>query len=265
MADKIIALLLLCIFFCSTAFCQDENKGRKYNLGVLDYSLVYNQRYRGASLRIKDEIITCFKGLRIPHVVIKPFLFNQNKSTECNLYKRIFIPAMSPCFTEEMYKGMVNYVKKGGLLISNSMLTHLDLNYNFKLDNNDKVNDFAANNLLGIKGRMSGKIDKLTILKKCPITEGLPLQQELTLSVIQSGRGVTTNLHATVLINSSLAGTYKFRQTPYLTFFHQGKGAAIFVNGRFTLKSMDDQTIQKLLVNIMNEKTLSWLCLQEEE
>ena len=262
---RITSIVFMLLVSNSSRIGAEEAGGRKYQVGVLDYGAVYTSRYLASAKRLKKEVFSFFENAGFKPVTVSPVLFFPKNRAARNQYKRIFIPGMSTCFTLEMYAGMVDYVKSGGLLITNTLLMHADLNGNFAFDSQDKLDNFPVSRLMGVEGRMSGKIKQITPLKTCPVTDGMDVNLKIPLTIAQSGRLVTRNLSATVLIMSNTSGkTGDYTHMPYATFFHIGYGATIFINGNFNARTLKDPVAAKLLMNIMSPKTLGWLCLQNE-
>ena len=72
-----------------------------------------------------------------------------------------------------MLEGMDDYVRDGGLLVTNASLILLDANANYRVDPGEGVTHFASDGFLGVLGHASCTMDRLLVMRPSPLTAGL--------------------------------------------------------------------------------------------
>ena len=235
---------------------------RSKEAGVLDYL----RKYTGTPSNKACVAATacCWKavkeaGLEPEWVDVDMFL-PQNKAQR-DQYKRIVIPTATEWFTLKMYEGMDDYVRSGGLLVTNCSCILLDANENYKVDKEDATTEYCRDNFLGVRGHASALMRQIRVIQECPLTKGLEQNAWITLEKEMAGRQ-TTNHSAEVLIlsNRVVRGEAKGEQ-PFLTYKHIKNGACIYLVGQIGDKM--DKNVRQIVANIFSAETLEWLCLQE--
>lgn len=175
-------------------------------------------------------------------------------------FRRIVIPGTAHWFTEEMYEGMADYVRAGGLLLTLVPLCGIDVNRDYTQDNGDRWMSRPGNEVVGVHGHSGVTAAKARVEMVCPLTTGLApgewLQLERPLNV-----RMTTNASATVLMTSDAVYKGKpHRDQPFVTFKHAGRGACIYLP--CGLRS-DEKHIAVLTRNALSRQVLEWLTAGE--
>ena len=129
---------------------------RSKEVGVLDYLKKYTETPSKKACMAATEC--CWKvvkeaGLEPEWVDVDIFL-PQNKAQR-DQFKRIVIPTSTEWFTIKMYEGMDDYVRSGGLLMTNCSCILLDANENYKGDKEDTTTEYCRDNFLGVRGHAS--------------------------------------------------------------------------------------------------------------
>ncbi|HDN84305.1 MAG TPA: hypothetical protein ENG47_00935 [Candidatus Aerophobetes bacterium] len=265
MRKKILGVGLV-ILFALLVFSENSFAERTKEVAVVEYKKF---EWKDADWYYKHYTIPLFNAIKdlgySPEWVSMDIFLPENK-TERDKYKRIVISSAGIWFTPEMYEGMTDYVKSGGLLITNSSLFLVDANRNYKLDEEDTSikNGFET---VGVYGHASVSMNKIKVEVACPLTEGLPIGEWIELKT--SGR-VTTNKSANVLI---IAERYSKKwddpdykgwkppkgNQPFLTYKHLGKGACIYIVPVLDRNSLKNKYLSIILKNALSKKTLEWL------
>jgi len=259
MKKKILWLIILFIVISKNVFSERDKE-----VGIIEY-----KKFEWKSTENYYKTFTKYLFDTISNLGFKPEwiemdIFLPENKAERDRYKRIIISSAGIWFTPEMYEGMADYVKSGGLLITNSSLIGIDMNRNYKLDEEDK---YQANEIVGVFGHASTQMNKILVEIECPLTKGIPKGEWIPLETKVSGR-VTTNKSATVLIIAERYHpgwddpNYKGWKPPkgnqpFLTFKHSGKGACIYIVP--VLGSAKDKYLSIILKNCLSKETLEWL------
>jgi len=254
MKKEILLLLFGFILFSKNVFSE-----RNKEVGVVEY-----KKFEWKSSDYCYKIYTKYLFDTISNLGFKPEwiemdIFLPENKTERDRYKRIVISTSAIWFTPEMYEGMDDYVKSGGLLITNSSLIGIDINRNYKLDEGDK---YEANEIVGVYGHASAQMSKIFVEIECPLTKGIPVGEWISLEAKVAGR-VTINKSATVLITSDRI--YKEETSgnqPFLTYKHSGKGACIYIVP-VLLDLEKNKYLLTILKNALSKETLEWLTIGE--
>ncbi len=206
--------------------------------------------------------LTATVGLSADFVDVDIFLPENKKQRQS--YCRILIPSQAFHFTPVMYDGMADYVRQGGLLISNSNLLGIDQNGDRKFNLEDGDTYWSGKrghfNTLGVYGHSGATITNLTVEVECPLSTGLPVSTVLIPENPLRGR-VTLNKSAEVIITGD--GAYKeqiLRNRPMLSYKHIAHGACIYVNPDLLTQ---DHWMRQIAINCLSAQTLAWLTLQE--
>ncbi len=170
-------------------------------------------------------------------------------------------------FSYEMYEGMTEYVKNGGLLITNESAMQIDANQNYRNDSEDRYWEKDGFPLVGVYGSSSCRMIKMKILQDTPLTKGLPLNKWIELNPPSGGReckiikGTAVESISAYLSDDSKG--YRPMKQPLMTYNHLGYGACIYIIPRININM--DKTLKVILKNLLNENTLEWLTSFPEE
>ena len=237
-------------------FTENIFAERTKEIGVVKYAK-YDEGKRQSSATYLAKAIKEVSSYESDLVSVDIFL--EANAEKRAAYKRIIIPNVACTFTPEMYEGMREYVKNGGLLITNSSLLIIDNDKTYKRRSKGETFWKPCFDLIGVRGTGSTSMSKIKVEVACPLTEGLPVGEWITLETKVGGRK-TVGHSATVLITTERPSGYN---QPFLAFKHTGKGACIYIvppYGNIPLPSKDKYI---LLKNALSKKTLEWLTLGE--
>jgi len=251
------AILLSSLLFSPVAFAA----GRSKEAGVVDYF----SKYKGGSSYNQRRVEELYQivgetGISPEWVDVDIFL-PENKARR-DEYKRIAIPCIANWFTGKMLEGMDDYVKSGGLLITNSSLILLDADESYDTKGRSTATKLPSERFLGVYGHSHCEMKRIKVQMECPLTEGLKRDLWLDLQMPMGGREVH-NVSAERVIDSDRVKKDKVAgEQPFLTFKHMEKGACIYLVGQAEgqLKSMKDENMVQIIKNIFSAKTLDWLC-----
>jgi hypothetical protein len=231
---------------------------RDKEIGVLDYCRKYEPRSKKAVQSAFRDVCEAVRTAGLDPEAVDVDIFLSTNRDQRNRYKRLLIPTATDWFSQAMYEGMDDYVRSGGLLITNCSLILLDADANYRIDPGDHVTKFAQTTFLGVRGHAGCTMGRLKILHDCPLTSGLAPGTWLRLDRPLSGRQ-THNLSAEVLAVSDRIESGKDQgEQPFLTFKHQGHGACVYLVGQIGPRS--ESTLVRLLANLFAPATLKWLC-----
>ena len=257
MLKNLIVVLLTVIWSASAVGAA----GRTKELGVVNYYAKYEaiKESRTKSYRKSQEsLFASLKEMGQPVEWVDVDVFLPAGKATRDAYKRILIPAMSDTFTLEMYQGMEDYIKSGGLLVTQVSCVIVDTNSSYKHDATDKTHKYPARTFLGLYGAGGGPISAVKAVKDSPLTKGIALDEWITLEKATAGR-TTTNLSADVV--ALCRGKVKGKQIemPFLASKSSGKGACVYLVGYFWGPG-NDKTMTQLVKNILSAETLAALC-----
>ena len=233
---------------------------RDKELGVLDYFARYESKTSKHDMeRSRKECCQVLEEAGLKPEWVDVDLFLPAGRAERNRCRRIFIPGTTGFLSQAMLEGMADYVRSGGLLVTNASLILLDSNANYRVDPGEGVTHFASDGFLGVFGHGGCMMDRLLVTRRSPLTVGLP-EGWLPLQPPSGGRRTTIHSAETLMV---AAGTYrdaKIERQPFLTFKHSGRGAAIYLAGQVGAKS--DPRLKQIFKNTLSPETLRWLCWQ---
>ncbi|MDD3926150.1 MAG: hypothetical protein PHT33_05785 [bacterium] len=264
MTGRLIKLLGI-VLLSGLLFSPVANaEGRSKEVGVLDYFSKYSG---GTSYQLKavKELYQVVEETGISPEWVDVDIFLPDNRAKRDDYKRICIPSPAYWFTPKMLEGMEDYVKSGGLLVTNSSLSILDKDDSYDVNSKNVVSTrIPAQRFLGVYGQKGCTIKKIKIQPEmeCPLTKGLEKGTWLDLQMPMAGR-VTRNVSAEKVIVSDCVQKEKVSaEQPFLTFKHLDNGACIYLVGqiRMPLKSMNDKNMVQIIRNILSSETLEWLC-----
>jgi len=234
------------------------SRPRDRAIALLDHAARFETSNKRSTLASRDACMKVLRSLNLePELVDVDIFLPQNKARR-DAFKRIVIPSGADYYSQAMFEGIDDYVRSGGLLISNSSAVLVDRNANYKADEEDSAGDYAKTHFLGVHGHASATMPQIKVLQACPLTEGLKLGEWIVLAPATAGRD-TRNHSAEILVTATR--TKKDRpagEQPFLTYKHQGRGASIYLVGQISDKG--DERIRQILRNCCSEKTLRWLC-----
>jgi hypothetical protein len=266
---RLAGLTALCIFLSvpitKAPATAAEGKHSK-ELGFVDYYAGYADKSKKGKRMHADIYEGIKEGLNMPAEMVTPNIFLPANKEACNAYKRIYIPCATDYFTIKMYESMVEYVKEGGLLITNSSLTLLDANENYTVDSEDKATTWPRDNIVGIGGSAGALFDKVCVTNACPLTEGLTTGEWLSINKVGGRRTVKTKAEV-VMVSNAMQGEAALADQPFLSYRQLGEGCCIYLVGQLdgSMKNAkDDNVFLKIIKNIFSTKTLKWLCAGDE-
>ena len=200
-------------------------------------------------------------GLKKKGVAVEPVtmdIFLPAKKSERDRYKRLYIHAGAHWFTPAMYDAMEDYVRSGGLLVTNSSIFGIDTNGDYKLGREDTWMKNPGNKTLGVSGSGTAYMTKMRVEVACPLTAGLERGGWVPLAKKIVGRKAR-NYGAKVVVTSDRIYKGKPAGTqPMLTYRHAGKGACIYIVPHMS----DEPHMKTILDNVLGKETLDWLTTQ---
>lgn len=243
---------------CGSALAAPRPKA----VGLVDYlsRYQYPRGKRGAKAGLKNmEARLKEIGLRPERV--SPDIFLPRNKAACDRFQRIVVPGGAEFFSRAIHEGMNDYVRRGGLLVTNVSMVLEDVDEDYVVTNKDKQTDYPAKSFLGVRGHQSARITRLKALAECPLTRGMKEGEWITLTKPTAGRNARNLSADVVILSDRIMKRRKPSEQPFLTFKHQENGACIYLVGRVgTLKG---PTALRVFRNIFSAETLNWLCLQE--
>ena len=251
-----LSLVVLLSALCVSAAEAERTKA----LGVVDYFATYEattERRRKSYDKVVKGFFKDLKSLGAnPEWVAVDIFLPANKAKR-DAYKRILIPPTADWFTQEMYDGMFDYVKSGGLLITQVSCVLVDLNGNYKPDEGTTTK-FAANTFLGVRGTGGTGMPEVKVVAESPLTKGLPKDTWIKLAKPTAGRR-TYNRGATVVMVSKQDRKGKAFEGPFVSYKKAAKGACIYISGY--CNRPEDPTLTQVLKNAISDETLAALCV----
>lgn len=231
---------------------------RDKEIGVLEYARKYQPRSKQAASAAFREACAAVRKAGLEPEPVDVDIFLPKARDARNRYKRLLIPSGTDWFSQAMYQGMDDYVRGGGLLITNCSMILLDADANYRIDPGDGITTIAQNTFLGVHGHASCTMQRVKVLHDCPLTSGLTRDAWLKLDRPLAGRQAG-NLSAEVLVVSDriIKGEEQGQQ-PFLTFKHQGNGACIYLVGQ--IGRDPEPALGQIFGNILSPATLQWLC-----
>jgi hypothetical protein len=250
----------LAAFLLLTSFALGGPRSKE--VGVLDYLKKYTDT--PSAKACVAATATCLKAVKEiglePEWVDVDIFLPQNKAQR-DQYKRIVIPTATEWFTLKMYEGMDDYVRSGGLLITNCSCILLDANENYKVDKDDTTTDFCRDNFLGVRGHASALMGQIKVLQECPLTKGLEANTWIKLGPEMAGRDTRNCSAEVVIVSDRIKKGAVAGEQPFLTYKHIKNGACIYLVGQIGDKM--DKNVRQIITNALSPETLEWLCLQE--
>jgi hypothetical protein len=245
------------------AAAEAKTPSRDREIGIVDYAARYETSTpKRALIQAGQECSTLIEAAGLKPAWVDVNLLLPAGRGERNRYKRIFVPSSVGWLSQPMLDSLADYVQCGGLLVSNASLILLDANANYKADPGEGVTHFAADGFLGVFGHGGCTMDRLKVVRPCPLTAGLP-DGWFPLAPIAGGRRTTIRSAETLILASGNYKEGRVGQQPFLTFKHSGRGTAIYLVGQVGPKS--DPQLKRILTNILAPETLAWLCWQGKE
>ena len=247
-----------CLAFALLAFAGDGPAGRPRDVAVVQYR-AFQTEWSQAHFRLFTEPIfdaVAEQGLERAWVSMDIFLL-RNKAAR-DQYRRIVLSSAACWFTAEMYEGMFDYVRSGGLLITNSPLGGVDRNRNRKMDRLDAWMRRPGNKIVGVYGVANGYVTRMKAALDCPLTRGLPRDGWTQLRGKVEGKH-TRNYTATVVAVSDFSRKGYPGEQPCVLLKRVGAGACIYLVPRIQGESLKDPALRALLNNALSRETLEWL------
>ena len=259
MRRNLLILLAVALALPTIALAADRAK----ELGVVNYYAKYDAWHPGRTKGYDKAVKAYFENLKAlgfkPEWVDVDIFLKKGKA-ERDACKRIVIPQLCDVFTREMYEGMDDYVRGGGLLFTQVSCVIEDTDKSYSHNKGDKVIDYTPKGFLGVRGTGGCAMNEIKVLVESPLTEGLKVGEWIKLPKTTYGRR-TSPRGAEVLIVAKQENRGKTLEGPFLTVKKSGKGACVYLVGYFS--SMKQPTMARLVKNALSEKTLKALCPRE--
>jgi len=233
------------------AASEPEAPPRDKEAGVLDYRTFDFKKAKLYHKAFTQPLFAAVEKTGLKPEWVTPDIFRGAHKGQRDRYKRILIAWGSHWFSREMYDGMEDYVKNGGLLITNVVLAGVDD------DGKRSWINRPGSPLIGVFGHSGVHVAKIKVESECPLTNGLPAGKWTPLDVKVTSR-MARGYGATVLATSD--ATYKgkpHRDQPFLTYKHHGKGACVFINA--VASNENESHLRAILTNALSAETLGWL------
>ena len=252
---KRTAIILACVavvVFSNCVYAAEPAK-RTREAGVLslkEFSLKRSHR------RATDAQFKWVKDLGLDPVWLPTAIFLPENKAERDTLKRIVVPYHAVCFTPAVTKGMTDYVRSGGLLITFSAMIGIDTDGDGKTD---KQHPRTGCPLVGVSINRTAWPTKIRCLTACPLTKGMTLNEDIVLSS-KVALPFPRPAGATIVVTMDGAGYKKrpFEGRPLLSFKHDQKGACIYLG-----TPSKEEHIAKLFGNVFSAETLEWLTAGE--
>ncbi|MDD3926983.1 MAG: hypothetical protein PHT33_10055 [bacterium] len=262
---KLLGVILLSgLLFSPVASAGGRNK----EAGVVDYFSKYNGGSAYQKRMVKD-FYEAVRGTSVSPEWVDVDIFLPENKAKRDEYKRIAIPASACWFTQKMFEGMEDYVKSGGLLITNSSLVLLDKDNSYDVTSKTSVvTNVPTERFLGVDGTMSTEVKRIKVQPEmdCPLTQGLEKGAWIDLQVPMFGRVIgKVTAEKAIISDYTVKGNVAGEQ-PFLTFKHLEKGACIYLVGYIltSQESIKDANTVQIFKNIFSAKTLDWLCAGDQ-
>lgn len=249
------ACLLLVVVFNSVSGSERPKK-----LGLLNYFAKYehpDKRREKSYIKHLKKYHTQLEQLGHIAGWVDVDIFLSNRKAERDAYQRIIIPYHADWFTMEMYQGMLDYVRSGGLLITHSALLLVDEQFEYQCSGS-KTTDFSRKSFLGVKGTGGSRKTAIKVIVENPLTKGFELNNWINVGNRIAGR-TTFGLTANVAVLCKQIVKKKEIEGPFLSWKSTGKGACVYLVSVYYPK---EESIDLLMRNILSEETLKWLCVQ---
>jgi len=243
---KYFLVLLLAAYAFSPHYLNGEEK-RNIEVGVLA-----DTHYSPDRMKQINHSFNRIASYGLQPEKTDASIFLAGNKTARDRYKRILVLFYS-IFTPEMYAGMEDYVRSGGLLIMNSPMDQTDMNGNYVFDKGtDKT---IRNRIHGIHAFANVKLKNIAVKLESPLTKGLENGKVHESSSMMSE---TKETGATVIVTATAFrtwGSQKNQETPIknmpvLAFLHLGEGAFIYIG------IPDNETLFR---NCFSREVLDWL------
>ena len=183
-------------------------------------------------------------------------VFLAANQTQRDSYKRLLIPAAANWFTKEMYDGMLDYVRNGGLLITQSALLLLDNDGSYRCGGT-ATTAMCRKTFLGVTANGGAEKPEIKVLVDNPLTRGLKVGEWLKADRV-SGRFVAEGSAKTAVI-AKQTNKKGDSEGPLVTWKSTGKGACVFIACAFHPK---DPALVTLMKNALSEETREWLIVE---
>jgi len=236
---------------------------RPKEVGVVDYYRKFTRPGKDKTgRRVTRNFLALIREIGLKPEWVDPDIFLPANKAKRDRYQRLAISSYTDWFSRKMYEGMNDYVKSGGLLITNSSLVLEDVNANYRIEAAiDKITTYPTETFLGVRGTQSVVMSRIRAVEACPLTKGLRPGAWIELKKPLGGRR-TRNRSAEGVVQSDCQMRGKrLPPQPFLTFKHQSKGACIYLVGQ--VGDLRDPTLRRIFKNVFSARTLDWLCLQE--
>ena len=175
--------------------------------------------------------------------------------------KRVVIPAAPRVFSPEMIDGIIQYVTDGGLIITESIMSGIDTDGDFKEDfsllqapakrkkGHPRPKQWPPS---GVHAHAAMKIESVTAMVECPLSHGFVVSKPVPVSF--GFRNIIRADGNVIFTASAIAKNGRKKNSMPVAVVHNiGKGTFVFIPFR----------IETLVKNALSAETLDWLTDQE--
>ncbi len=232
---------------------------REFDVGILldtrDPAYAEKKSYQ----KLADEYKNKLTAMKLKIKEVNADIFLPANQAEAAKYKRIFIPFWHMVFPLQAYDGMNEYVRGGGLILTDSILSGIDTDGDFKMDyttslkKKQKKPDHPRQGFhapTGVVAHSTVEVKNITSLAQCPVTLGLTSGETTPMNFKM--RQVTNHRATVVVTGDGVRKDQEFKAMPVVTFLHEGKGAFLYI----------PVNVELFFKNAFSEETLDWLCDQ---
>jgi hypothetical protein len=194
--------------------------------------------------------------------MVPPAIFSSAQRAKREQYKRIFIPWYCYVFSMEHYRGMEEYVKSGGFLVTCSGLSLVDSDGD-KRKSKDKGTKFPADTFLGLDASWVFNIKKIKLVdSENVLVEKMELKSDWMQFVVPGRKG--RNISADVIIAAEGLIYDKKHKGAFLAVKSYGKGACVFIAAPLSKRKSFEKhpELEKISVNCFLSPAFKDFCIQ---
>ena len=254
-------ILCLTVSCCHSLFASSRTK----ELGVVAGTKSKYSNYRASKQnKVEQEL----KTIAIDYEIIPEDIdiFTPENSAKLHTYKRILIPYYLVILSKSTYAAMKTYVEQGGLLVVRDSLICIEVEEENRGSLSENYTTYSKNNggnpLVGIYGHAGAAMPRFKITRENPLTTGFKAREWHDIDAVGryifSGKRYSQEATAVAVSEVVVKDKKQPKSQPFLTYNGLGNGVCIYLVGR----NYKNKHINKLLNNILSEKTLDFFCDQ---
>ena len=236
---------------------------RPKQAGVVDWTSCYKSEKgeRGAKAGLK-AMEDRLKEIGVKAERVSPDIFLPENKAKRDQFQRIVVPSGAEWFSRAIHEGMNDYVRSGGLLVTNVAMILEDSDGDYVIGDKDaKTTEYPAKSFVGVHGQQSARMRRLKALAECPLTRGMKEGVWVEMTEPMAGRNVRNQSAEVVILSDREMKGRKASEQPFVTFKHQQNGACIYLVGQ--VGELRDPVARQVFRNVFSGETLEWLGLQE--